>query len=100
MNTLYNSDSFAVVHVFPDAPEEDNAPAARADAAPEPMTFVRQGFEIVDKRTGKGLYLDGAWADMFEARLLDWQKNLPTQEEVEDALEGYAALAQTPILVQ
>lgn len=100
MNTLYNSESFAVVHVFADAPQADTEEGAEPKVEEKPLDFARQGFEIVDKRTGKGVYLDGTWAAMFEARLLDWQKNLPTQEEVEDALEGYAVLAQTPILLQ
>ncbi len=43
MNTLYDSDSFAVVHLLPDAPA--GAPAEKG----KPV-LARHGFEIVDKR--------------------------------------------------
>ena len=53
----------------------------------------------MDKRSGKELYLDGLWAEMFQQRIEAWQERTPTQEEVEDALEGYAELAQNPVIV-
>jgi len=36
---------------------------------------------------------------MFQQQISAWQANTPTQEEVEDTLEGYAALAQQPVVV-
>jgi ribosomal protein L30E len=36
---------------------------------------------------------------MFQMKIQAWQQNTPTQEEVEDTLEGYATLAQTPVVV-
>ena len=36
---------------------------------------------------------------MLQQRIADWQENTPTQEEVEDTLEGYAELAQNPVVV-
>ncbi|MBC7599068.1 MAG: DUF3567 family protein, partial [Polaromonas sp.] len=51
----------------------------------------------VDKRSGKEVYLDGSWAEMFQQRLSAWEKNAPTQQEIEDTLEGYSGLANTPI---
>ena len=36
---------------------------------------------------------------MFKPRIADWQETTPTQEEVEDTLEGYAELAQNPVVV-
>lgn len=92
MNMLYDSESFTVLHVLPDAHEEAEAPAR----AP---TLLRHGFEIVDKRSGKEVYLDGLWAELFQARLAAWQANTPTQEEVEDTLAGYAELAQNPVVM-
>lgn len=92
MNTLYDSDSFVVVHLLPDPPEGADATAG------QPM-LARHGFEIVDKRSGKEVYLDGLWAEMFQQRIAAWQENTPTQEEVEDTLEGYAELAQNPVVV-
>jgi hypothetical protein len=34
---------------------------------------------------------------MFKLRLSAWEKVTPTQEEVEDTLEGYSGLANTPV---
>ena len=91
MNMLYDSDSFVVVHVQPD---ED-----RPAATPNVPVLVRHGFEIVDKRSGKEVYLDGSWAELFQQQITAWQLKTPTQEEVEDTLEGYAELAQNPVLM-
>lgn len=91
MQMLYDSDSFVVVHV---QPTESEAPAA-----PNLPVLARHGFEIVDKRSGKEVYLDGSWAELFQQQIAAWQLNTPTQEEVEDTLEGYAELAHTPVLV-
>jgi hypothetical protein len=90
MELLYESESFAVVQIHANAPE---------DLAPPPVTpeLARHGYEIVDKRSGKQVYLDGSWAEMFQERLNGWKKDTPTQEEVEDALEGYSGLATTPV---
>jgi len=95
MNMLYDSDSFVVVHMLPDA---DRLEDASTDAA-QPPQLARHGFEIVDKRTGKEVYLDGSWAEMFQLQILAWQRDAPTQEEVEDTLEGYTGLAQHPVVV-
>lgn len=90
MQMLYDSESFVVVQIHANAPEESAPPPAVPQLA-------RNGFEIVDKRSGKEVYLDGSWAEMFQQRLNGWQKNTPTQEEIEDTLEGYAELAHTPV---
>ncbi|MEO5658686.1 MAG: DUF3567 domain-containing protein [Polaromonas sp.] len=90
MQLLYDSDSFVVVQIHANAPEA---------TAPRPAVaeLARHGFEIVDKRSGKEVYLDGSWAEMFQLRLSAWAKNAPSQEEIEDTLEGYSGLATTPI---
>ena len=92
MNTLYDSDSFAVVHLLPDVLADTPAQAGQP-------VLVRHGFEIVDKRSGKEVYLDGLWAELFQQRIAAWQQNTPTQEEVEETLEGYAELAQNPVVM-
>ncbi|RUP26687.1 MAG: DUF3567 domain-containing protein [Curvibacter sp.] len=92
MQMLYDSDSFVVVHLIPDAVAGD---APRADVP----QLARHGFEIVDKRSGKEVYLDGSWAEMFQQIILGWQLNAPTEEEVESTLERYSGLAQNPVLV-
>ena len=93
MNLLYDSEAFAVMHVLA------NADACSPHATGPATVLERHGFEIVDKRSGKEVYLDGSWAEIFQQRLLQWQQNQPSQEEVEDTLAQYAELAQTPVCV-
>lgn len=90
MQSLYDSEQYVVVHILANAPEAvgEELPAIRRD-----------GFEIVDKKSGKGVYLDGAWADAFQKQISAWQADTPTQEQVEECLEGYAQLAQNPIVI-
>jgi hypothetical protein len=90
MQMLYDSDSFVVLHVLAEPAQTDE------NARPQ---LERHGFEIVDKRSGKEVYLDGSWAEMFQEKILAWQLNTPSQEEVEDTLERYSGLAQHPVLV-
>jgi hypothetical protein len=90
MNLLYNSDTFSVVHLqMPDTAQ----PRERADL---PL-LQREGFEIVDKRSGKEIYLEGQMAQKFELQLRAWEAHSPTQEEVETILDGYTFLAQNPV---
>ncbi len=101
MHTLYDSDTYSVTHML--------ANAVTADVQPGDMKageqllivpqLVRHGFEIVDKRANKEVYLDGSWAELFQQQISAWQTNTPTQEEVEDTLEQYAELAQNPVVV-
>lgn len=89
---LYDSESFVVVHLqagaFDDAPRPEGQP-----------TLARHGFEIVDKRSNKEVFLDGSWAELFQQQIEAWQQNTPSQDEVEETLDRYAALAQTPVLL-
>ena len=94
MQTLYESDSFCLTHIV-GSWEEGAQPSASA----EPLRLPRHGFELLDKRAGKELYLDGAWAELFQQQLQAWQRSAPTQDEVEDTLEQYAGLAQIPTTV-
>ena len=59
----------------------------------------RNGVEIVDKRSGKEVDLDVSWAEMFQQKILAWQRDAPTQEEVEETLDRYTGLAQNPVIV-
>ena len=109
MNMLYDSDSFVVVHMEPHAgdidvqeqeggalvarPQKDRATVAGHS------TLERHGFEIVDKRSGKEVHLDGSWAELFQRQITAWRDHTPTQEEVEDTLERYAELAQNPVVM-
>jgi hypothetical protein len=93
MHMLYDSDSFAVMQI------QANAESADANAAPAQPQLARNGFEIVDKRSGKEVYLDGSWAELFQQRLNGWQQKTPTEEEIEEILESYAELAQMPVVM-
>jgi hypothetical protein len=93
MHMLYDSDAFAVVLILANAPTEGDNAVADGPQIP------RHGFEIVDKRSGKEVYLDGSWAEMFQLQITAWQQTTPSQEEVEDTLEGYAGLAQMPVIM-
>ena len=85
MQMLYDSEQFVVVH--------NNA---NEDV---PKALARHGFEIVNKTTNQTVYLDGAFADIFQTHINAWQIDVPTQEEVEDILEGLTALAQAPLII-
>lgn len=102
MHTLYDSDTYSVTHMLANAVATDAASVADGEGARQAMpvpTLARHGFEIVDKRANKEVYLDGSWAELFQQHISAWQQNTPTQEEVEDTLEQYAELAQNPVVV-
>ena len=112
MHTLYDSETFTVTHMLANAQSQNMSPEAasgpgntalsdvKTDQYPQGVPMLaRHGFEIVDKRSGKEVYLDGSWAELFQQHIVAWQVNMPTQEEVEDPLSQYAELAQNPVLV-
>lgn len=98
MHTLYDSDTYSVTHMLANAAASETVGAGDALVLVVPA-LVRHGFEIVDKRANKEVYLDGSWAELFQQHISAWQQNTPTQEEVEDTLERYAELAQNPVLI-
>jgi hypothetical protein len=101
MKMLYDSESFVVVHMqsYTSFAQEDMGDAVPIADALQAPALERHGFEIVDKRSGKEVYLDGSWAELFQRHILAWQQNTPTQEEVEDTLSQYAELAQNPVVM-
>jgi hypothetical protein len=117
MQMLYDSESFVVVHLQAEPQDSPRAQDAvqvamrgipleadgqdlSAGSLPAPeYRLARHGFEIVDKRSGKEVYLDGSWAELFQQQIIAWQAKTPTQDEVEDTLERYAQLAQNPVVL-
>lgn len=102
MHTLYDSETYSVTHVLANAEIKTDASDTKDDRVEQTKpvpTLARHGFEIVDKRANKEVYLDGSWAELFQQHISAWQQNTPTQEEVEDTLEQYAELAQNPVVV-
>lgn len=84
MSMLYDSDTFIVLAV----------------SAQRGRTSRHLGFEIVDKRSQKALFLPkGAWADSLQAMIRKWQQDVPQQEDVEKVLDSYSELAQNPLVV-
>jgi hypothetical protein len=102
MHTLYDSETYSVTHMLANG-EANGQPAPgvfKTEQYPEGVpAMARHGFEIIDKRSGKEVYLDGSWAELFQQHIMAWQINTPTQEEVEGTLEQYAELAQNPVVV-
>ncbi len=102
MKMLYDSEHFVVVHMqgltMPQQREVEVA-STLSEEGPRFPVLERHGFEIVDKRSGKEVYLDGSWAELFQRHILAWQLNPPTQDEVEDTLGQYAELAQNPVVM-
>lgn len=88
MQMLYDSDAFVVVHVVMSQPGDTLD-------APEQV-----GFEIVDKRTNKEVFLSGDWSLAFQRQITAWQADTPEQDIVEGILDGYCQLAQLPLVVQ
>lgn len=91
MQMLYDSDAYVVVHI--DAHAADDLNTHNRGKA------VRNGFEIVHKKDNREVYLDGEWAAAFQQQINAWQANTPTQEEVEEALEGFTTLGHYPLVM-
>lgn len=75
MNMLYNSDHFYVVE-YP----------------------AQQGFELVDKQTGRGGFILGEVAARFKDSMSEAVANGLTVEEVDELLESFGALLTQPIV--
>ncbi len=92
MQTLYNSDSFAVVAF--EVPAEADAPAG---------ALKRGGFEIVDKFARKEIFIEGALAESFQqgvqALVAQADSQEAVREAVDDYLAGFTLLAQQPVLL-
>ena len=84
----------SVVHIHGQRARR-NAIGDRPRAVPE---LARHGFEIVDKRSGKEVYLDGSWAEMFQQRTERLAvKHADRRKKSRTRSSGYAELAQTPV---
>ena len=97
MHMLYDSDTFVVVHMLTEHPS--SVPAAVASGSASEILLPRHGFEIVDKMAGKEVYLDGAWAELFQQEVNTWEAEGTSEEEIEATLTKYAELAQNPVLL-
>jgi hypothetical protein len=107
MNTLYHSDRFAVVH-FEMAPSgvagrraQDAADAEGASGSPlaSGMPWARGGYEIVDKLARKEIFLEGAMADHFREGVQALIHSGGSEDEMDDYMDRYTALAQQPVVL-
>jgi len=94
MHMLYNSDSFSVLEIeWPDSP----VPAGQTS---DPAAVTTQGgYEIVDKMSGKGIFLNGDLARSFRQQALALSQGDADEEAVDDFIAGYAVLAQQPVVL-
>ena len=92
MDVLDNSDRFSVMLL-------QTAALDSASVRDDLPALQREGFEIVDKRHGREVFLEGSWARLFEESLQRWREKAPSQDEIETTLEGYAQLAHTPVVL-
>lgn len=93
MHILYNSDSYAVVHIELTADEPGPAPA------PHAACLTRGGYEIVDKFARKELFIEGALAETFKEGVDALIESSPSVEEFDAYLERYAGMALQPVVM-
>ena len=77
MHMLYNSDHFTVVH----------------------FDVSRGGYEIVDKLARREIFLNGSLAEHFKQGVEELIRKSPTADDIDAYLEGFAGLAQQPMLL-
>jgi len=76
MNVMYNSDNYYVAE-YPG----------------------QHGVELVDKNTGRGTFLEGAVEAKFRAGMARLATGKPSEESVDEFLEGYDALLNQPVML-
>jgi hypothetical protein len=91
---LYNSDSYAVV-LFEVGAEATPAGAADGDTA----DLKRGGYEIVDKFAGKETFISGPLAASFRAGVDALIESSPTEEAIDEYIEGFSALMQQRLVL-
>ena len=103
MQTLYNSDSYAVVAFeVPAEPLGAGTAAATSGTAP---AAARGGYEIVDKFSRKEIFIEGALAESFQQGVQALVAQRPggdaeaLHEVLDDYIAGFAELAQQPVLL-
>jgi hypothetical protein len=88
MLMLYNSENFAVVQFDLERAEGESA------AAP-----ARGGYEIVDKSSRKEIFLEGVLAEHFKAGVQALMETQPSEEELDEYIGRFGALAQQPLVL-
>jgi hypothetical protein len=111
MNTLYHSERFAVVHFELEPSDVANRSAAavgKAEGATgslesahrsADMPWARGGYEIVDKLARKEIFLEGAMAEHFREGVQALIHSGGSEDEMDDYMDRYTALAQQPVVL-
>ena len=88
MQMLYDSRQYVVVAIeVPGGVEAEAAPA-----------LSRGGYEIVDKFARKEIFIEGALAASFELGVQAlFDEGRSSEDELDDFIEGYAAMGQTSV---
>jgi hypothetical protein len=89
MIVLYNSEAFAVMQV--DLPAD--APAGDGPLA------GRSGYEIVDKASRKGIFLDGEVGREFRAGVEALASETQDTEDIDAHLARYTGLSLQPLVL-
>lgn len=92
MHMLYNSDSYAVVQI-------DVAVLEPTLALDSCSSLTRGGYEIVDKFARKEMFIEGALAESFKVGVEALIETSPSIEEFDAYLEGFAGMAQQPVVM-
>lgn len=87
MLMLYNSDNFAVVQFEVERTGGEAAAPARG------------GYEIVDKMSRKEIFIEGALAEQFKAGVQALMETQPSEEELDEYIGRFGALAQQPLVL-
>jgi hypothetical protein len=90
MQMVYNSDAFTVVEfdLAGATVGGDREAGARAG-----------GYEIVDKFARKEIFLEGAAAEGFKRAVQALAQTQPSEEDFDNLIAGYTALAQQPVVL-
>lgn len=86
MQMLYQSDSYIVVQF--DLP----------GTTPAESAVARGGYEIVDKRARREIYIEGLLAESFENGVQALAEQDPTPEDYDEFIGRYTVLAQQPLV--
>lgn len=86
MQMLYHSDSYVVVRFEVARPDQEAAPAQ-----------TRGGYEIVDRRAGREIFLDGALAEHFRQGVQALVDGEPDEEAMDAFIGRWTVLAQQPL---
>lgn len=85
MHMLYHSDSYVIVQF--DMPSDGASDGA----------LTRGGYEIVDRHAGREIFLEGLLAEHFKLGVQALVDSGPSEEDMDEFISRYGAMAQQPV---